>query len=130
MTTDTNERIEALEEAKKHFVFRVGYATKKLDEFAKRFSEAPANAFEWSNSAPGHAADLEVAQRIIELLDKAIERGDTRADVGHRVLRESLRQSTDSSISTSATCNLINNERRRAWAEAASRLNDIGRWEI
>lgn len=118
-----NDRIENLKKESAHFVWLKERYENKLKEFAERFTDNPASAFEWAGNSYHHAAGLEVCETILSKIDDATQQENrTIADVTRFVLQRALYLSSNRSSSTSTSCNLINQHRAAAWSEAAQRL--------
>lgn len=91
----------------------IRWARGPIDEFAKRFAESPASAFEWSQAAMQGAADLELLLAIKALVDDNVT-PEALAAWGKDAADSHIR-SCFSGRSTSPAVNEINRCRATSW---------------
>lgn len=127
------ERSKDMNEADKHLGFVLRYFLRdeqmwaeQLAKFTKGLSEHPTYALQWSGASFELAAAFEVAREVRD----AFESGVAVSDMVDHLLRMTLRgaRNVGNSRSTSATSNLVDDAKTRAYAYAYERLSGKSVW--
>lgn len=93
-------------------------AEKQIAKFATEVVANPSYALSWSVDMFKHAARIEIADRF----QKMVEAGHSLEVIKGAVLKQAMQLASNSSRSTSPTSNLMEDERRVAWANLAREL--------
>ena len=96
---------------------RASAAERAVREFARVLTERPAYELSWSSGTFRAAAEFDVFTFVLEALDGKATPESVRAFAEDEVRKRTLHRSR----STSVTCDLMEQEKGRAWA----RLIDI-----
>ncbi len=99
---------------------RIDAAQKRVDQFASKFAENPADALEWAQDVFTAAANLEALKRV----QARLARGVTVEDILKGSHKEILNKARNPHHSTSWTSNLIEQARLSAMVHVVEMLED------
>ncbi len=112
--------VKTEKQIRQHIGFKLPYLEGEMKDFAEKFAAHPARTLEWSHDVFDQAAELEVLQRALQMLDHTPKQGVE--NVGNAILRQAMRGGRFPSRSTSASSNFIEQARVSAMFRVAEEI--------